>query len=143
MARRLNYFHHVLTVKPQELIARVYAAQKRRPVKDDWYLSVQNDLKEAQIELDDESIRKMKKNTFKNLVRNKIRKLAFESLKILKEGHSKGQEINYKQFEIQRYIKSEQLTAKQKSLLFNLRYRMVPNIKTNFRNMFVDMKCRL
>ena len=43
-AKRLSYLRN-----NDELISRVYCAQKRKPVKDNWYLTVQNDLKELSI----------------------------------------------------------------------------------------------
>ena len=107
MTRRLNYLHHILSVKPDELISRVYRAQMRRPGKDDWCLSVKQDLLETSIDLDDEAIKGMKKKVFKELVKKKVRLLAFDNMKKLMENNSKGNEIVYRQFDIQSYLRSE------------------------------------
>ena len=50
--RRLMYLHHILTRNSNELIRRVYEAQKSAPVKDDWILQVKEDLKEFKIDID-------------------------------------------------------------------------------------------
>ena len=38
MKRRIMYLHHILGKSPDELIHKVYMAQKSNPVKDDWSL---------------------------------------------------------------------------------------------------------
>ena len=43
--RRLSYLRNILKRNNNELIKRVYDAQKRRPVKDDWFVTVSDDLK--------------------------------------------------------------------------------------------------
>ena len=47
-ARRINYLRTILNRDASELTSRVYFAQKRRPVKDYWYIAVQSDLKELE-----------------------------------------------------------------------------------------------
>ena len=142
MKRRLNYLHHILTRKKSELISRVYYAQKRKPATDDWVITVQNDLKEVAIDLSESEISKMTKKTFKALVKTKINDLVFVKLKQIKETHSKGKEITYAKFEIQKYLKSDKLNTKQKSLLLNLRLRMI-EVATNYSYKYQgDLRCR-
>ena len=116
--------HHILTRDKSELISRIYHAQKRKPVNDDWVLTVQNDLKETSINLTDSEISKMTKKAFKTLVKSRINELVFTKLNQIKMSQSKGKEIVYSEFAVQRYLKSDCLTTKQKSLLLNLRLRM-------------------
>ena len=63
-------------------------------------------------------------------------------LKQAKENNSKGKEIQYPNFEMQKYIKSDRLTTTQKSLLFNLRLRMT-ELRSNYRVRYQgDLLCR-
>ena len=112
---------HILTRDKSELISRVYHAQKRKPVNDDWVLTVQNDLKETRINLTDSEISKMTKKAFKSLVKLRINELVLTKLKQIKMSQSKGKEIVYSEFAVQKYLKSDRLSTKQKSLLLNLR----------------------
>ena len=57
--RRLSYLNHILSRNDTELIKRVYLAQKRKHVKNDWYLTVQNDKEEIGWNISDEIIEKI------------------------------------------------------------------------------------
>ena len=54
--------------------------------------------------------------------------------------YSKGKDAHYKCLRIQNYIKSDKLTTDQKSLLHQLRFRMI-NIRDNYKNMYQDVNC--
>ena len=66
-SRRVNYLYSILTRNESELINRVYKAQKRRPIKDDWYVTVQQDLKDLSIDLTEEQIKSMSKQKYYDL----------------------------------------------------------------------------
>ena len=59
--RRLSYLHHILTRKDNELIKKVYMAQKRKSVNNDWVLTVKKDIDKIKLNLSDEEIAKFKK----------------------------------------------------------------------------------
>ena len=108
----------------------------------DWVLTVTKDLKELDIDLSESDISVMSKKTFKEFIKTKISHYAFEKLKQVKETQSKGKEIVYSKFEIQKYLKRGKLTTKQKSLLLNLRLRMI-ELRGNYRVKFQgDLMCR-
>ena len=46
---RLMYLHHLLTRDKSELISKVYFAQLRKPLKDDWATTVMKDCKDLTI----------------------------------------------------------------------------------------------
>ena len=141
-SRRLNYLHHLLTRKDKELISKIYNAQKDKPIKDDWYLSVQKDKEDLQINLTDSQIKHTKKQKFKSIVKEKCKRSAFNDLIKIKSQHSKGKEAEYKELRPQKYIKCKELTKNQKTLLYNLRFRMT-DAKMNFKNMYIDTTCSL
>ena len=62
----------------------------------------------------------------------------------IKDSQSKLNEIKYEDFKIQPYLRSNDLTEEEKSILFRIRTRTVDDIKTNFRTKFNnDLMCRL
>ena len=95
MSRRLSYLKNILSKNDHELIKKVYLAQKRKPVKNDWVKSVEDDLKQLKINLTDNQISAMSKKLFKKIIKAKIRKLALEELNHKKEKHSKVKNIIY------------------------------------------------
>ena len=142
MSRRLNYWHHIITRKENELIYRVYQAQKRVPIKDDWVLTLNNDKLETKFNLSENEIKNIKKNIFKKIVKKKVTALALHDLNKIKESHSKVQNIKYVNFNIKKYIISGLFNTKEICLLFKIRTRML-DVKINFRNFYADNKCRL
>ena len=86
----------------------------------------------------------LKKQNFKKVVKEKIRKIAFKYLIEIKESQSKLTEIEYRDFKTQEYLGCSKLSEEEKSILFKIRTRTVEDIKTNFRNKFgSDLTCRL
>ena len=76
------------------------------------------------------------------MVKEKCKIKAFKDLMEIKSHHSKGKEVVYEELRPQKYIKCQELTKNQKSLLYNLRFRMT-NAKMNFKNMHTDTTCSL
>ena len=138
------YLHHILSRSKDELIRRVYGAQKRKPAKNDWINIIKRDCADVGITFNEAQIISLKKHNFKKLVKEKIRKIAFKYLIEIKESQSKLTEIEYKEFKKQEYLGCSKLTEEEKSILFKIRTRTVEDIKTNFRNKFgSDLTCRL
>ena len=140
--RRLMYLHNILSKPPNELLRRVYDAQKKNPVKGDWTELVENDLVEFGINLNEECIEKMTKLEYKLLVKKKIYDNVFEKLKIKQKGHSKIKNISYSELKTQGYMKSPMLNNHEASLLFSLRSRTTKDFKANFPY-FSNQRCPL
>ena len=140
--RRLSYLHHLLTRNKNELISKVYYAQKRQPVKGDWVTTALSDMKEIDSDLTEDKIMEMNKKTFKDFLKKKIFELAFSELLKVKQSHSKGKEIVYDKLQMQSYLKSNDIKLEDKLLLFSLRSRTTES-KDNFRTMYGDASCNL
>ena len=83
----------------------------------------------------------MKKEQFKNLVKKKIKMLATEYLIGLRSKHSKSENLMHKNC-MKDYLKSDRLSVEEKKLLFSMKTRST-NVKTNFRNSYTNLLCRL
>ena len=67
----------MLSKDESELIKRVYLAQKNNPIKNDWINLLKNDFELIGENLDDSTIKLIKKNKYKIFIKEKIRKAAF------------------------------------------------------------------
>ena len=72
-SRRVNYLHHLVTRSENEMLSKFFYTQWNYPAKKTkWTVTVREDLKELDIEDNLETIKKMSKYTFKNLVKKKV-----------------------------------------------------------------------
>ena len=72
ISRRLLYYWNILQKDEEELVKKVFNAQKSFPVRNDWIHQIQNNLETCGIEECEEEISKMKKSKFKKLVDEKV-----------------------------------------------------------------------
>ena len=131
--RRLMYYWTLLNKSDAELAKQVFQIQNKFSVKDDWVKQVKEDLDELEIQLSEGEISKMKYEAFKKVVKTKLNVKFFDYLLSLKSSHTKTQ--NLSSYKLQEYLESENLTYKQKQLLFSLRTRSI-NVKTNYKSKY-------
>ena len=120
------YLHYLLSRDKNELVSKILYAQINDKTKNDWYSTVQCDLKELgmnYLELDD--IKNMKKESFKKLLQEKINDAALKYLLEGNEDKSKSKYLKYYQLKIQPYLLSKNTTTRQKKYLFRFRTRMI------------------
>ena len=95
------------------------------------------------IDLSEGSIKSLKKDAFKRLIKKKLFEKSSEFLLNLKNKENRSKSKNLMSFNLQSYLQTDRLTTRQKKLLFSLRTRSV-DVKTNYRNMYqFNMQCRL
>ena len=137
------YLHHILKRNEDELINKFYKAQKLKPSKNDWVMTIEEDKKYLGIIMEDNDIKKLSKYKFKQILNDKIKELSFKYLIKKKESHSKTENLNYNNLEVQSYLKSDSnLNNDEKQLLFKFRTRMI-DVKINYRNRYLDSTCQL
>lgn len=105
-SRRIMYLHNILNKSSNELIHRVYLAQRDNPTKGDFVELVKADLERIGIDYDEEWFKGLTKVQFKQHIKNNISKLVFKDLKSLQSNHSKVKDIVYNKFHIQPYMTS-------------------------------------
>ena len=103
-----------------------FITQWHRPTRGDCTEQDKSDFREFNIPIDFDYIRSKSKDSFKELVKKKSKELAMQKLIRLKMKHSKLSRINYdnEEMEMQDYLLREDLSIKQKRLIFRLRTRM-------------------
>ena len=96
----------------------------------------------CEISMTAEEIASCSQYKFKKLVEEKIKQKAQEHLIMLQMKHSKTKYLHQEE-EMKDYLKSDELSTKEKQWLFKMRTRMCPN-KTNFEGMYkADLFCSL
>ena len=138
-AKRIMFLHYLLKREDDELISQVLYAQKEQPIKNDWFSTVMEDLKDFGLEhLEVEDIKNMSKDHFKKLVKENI------ALNYLQEGddeRTKLRNLKYYQLSIQPYLTSTAITTRKKKHLFRFRTKMV-NVGYNFGNKTLCPLCK-
>ena len=73
-SRRVIYLKTILNRSEVELTRKIYNAQKVNPTTGDWYTMVNQDFNTINEVIDEDKIRNMSDNQYKNLIKNKVRK---------------------------------------------------------------------
>ena len=113
MCRRLVFLHYIISEEPDCLIARFFKAQVKNPDKNDWCLTVEEDLKDLGITLKFDEIRNMTEMKFKSFVKAAIVDRALTYLNHLKSSHSKVLHIENKSLAMQEYMKPKNVIGSQ------------------------------
>ena len=87
------YLWHILKQTDDQLVRKVYDAQKIKPTKGDWHQMIQSEKLKYEIDETDDEISKMSKSKFKRIVDTKVNNLVFETLKSKASSHSKSLKI--------------------------------------------------
>ena len=134
------FLKDILNEKEESLIRKFYELQVKKPTRGDWASTCAKDLDQLGINLSTQEIRNMKRNQFKNMLKEKIDELAFRYL-IDKRG-KKGSEMKYFSLQMSDYLlpSTMGLTISEKQEMLSIKNRMV-QISYNFhQNKNVD-KC--
>jgi hypothetical protein len=88
-SRRIMYLQNILQRDKNEMVRRVYEAQKEDPSSGDFVELVNEDCAAIKLDMTEKDIEKMPKLRFKKIVKAKVLKAAFEYLRTLQQSHSK------------------------------------------------------
>ena len=102
--RRLNFLHYILNQGPNSIMFKVFETQQKYKTKKDWVTSIENDIKDLDINVTFENIKMMSKFTWKSLVKNSIHQKTFKILDNMKLTHSKVKDLKYIRLQMQDYL---------------------------------------
>ena len=113
------------------------------PIKGDWVLTVETDLKELQINQSFLEIGQTSKIRLKSILQEKVKMKAFSYLEKIRETHSEVQSIKYRELKLQPFLvsKHSDLTIKEKQFAVAAWTQML-DLKTNFKVRAADTRCR-
>ena len=140
--RRIMFLHYILNENKNSMIYRFLMAQIKKQSKNDWISQVQNDLKKLDMNENLKVLKEMKKSKLKIKLDRLIRNSAFQELISKKETHSKVKNITHKKYEIQNYLKANQIKITQEEAreIFKMRC-MVSDVKGNFKWKYENVNC--
>ena len=124
LLRRVVYLHHILKQqKDQTLLYRFFKAQMKNPIKKYWVTCVVQDLEKINIDLELIEIENMSEEKFKQICKEKIRKLAFEYLIEKKNNRQHINPAQYTHLEMAQYLKEDSFgySITEKKNLFKCR----------------------
>ena len=142
-SRRLMYLHTILQKNKDELVRKIYEAQKVDPVQGDFVEIIKDEKESLGINLNEEEIQTMSKMKFKTYVREKVKRAAFKYLLDIKQKHSKMSRIMYTKFEVSQYLSSPLFNTESRTLLLAMRTRTVNGIRCDFPGLYQDKQCPL
>ena len=135
--RRILYLQCIVQRSDDELVKKVYMAQKADPTNGDFCQLVDQDLQLIDLRLSEDQIAAISYFEFKKLVKLKTSQAAFKHLMAIKETKTKMDNIMYtNSFMPQPYMMN--WTREQASLMLALRTRTVRGIRTDFGKMFLS-----
>ena len=141
--RRFMYLWEILHRDKDELIRKVYEAQKLQYCKGDCFQIVKEERMKYDISESDDDIAKTSQDKFRKIVEKKVNQFAIKYLKGLAEKHSKSSKLAAQQFGKKDYFNNRRLSKEDVQLLFQLRTRML-DCKANFPNQYGNiLVCRM
>ena len=141
--RRMMFYWTMLNKSENEIAKQVFEAQKEFPGKKmDWVRQVKEDFMFCEMDYEESEIKTMKREYFKKIVEEKLKMKAKEYLTALQMKHSKSMYL-YQSEKMAEYLRCDQISVKQKKLLFKLRVGTTPN-KTNYKKKYENnLHCSL
>ena len=98
--KRINYLHYLIKLDKSEMLSKFFFAQWDSPVHLDWTIEVKKNLIEFGLPTNLDVIKKMSKNTFKNLVKKHAKRYEFLRLLDIKVTKSKMKNLHYSEFKL-------------------------------------------
>ena len=138
--RRLNYFHYLITRDKNEMLYSFFITQFHNPCQGDWTEQAKLDFEDFGIDLDIETLQRKSKESFKTDTKLKAAEYELERLLVIKEKHTKMQNLSYTELKMQGYLKMKGMSKDIAQSLFKWRVRMAP-FGQNFRGGQMSIIC--
>jgi len=132
--RRLNFLKHIVSRNENELLKKVFQAQKEKPTQGDFVKLIETDLKKLGIKYEEITSENVSKGMVKKMLRVKSKSAAFAELYKQLQTSSKAGNIKYNKLEMQSYLKTTSNMTEMNTITA-LRSKCVKGIKSNFKNM--------
>ena len=137
----MMYHHNILIRDDDETVKKMYMKQKEIRTKGDWFELLKKDFEYIGVEMDEERIKNLTKQEYKQEINTKVKSAAFQELKNMQEKHKKLDQVVFSDFIIQPYLKSNLFSKDEIKLLYLLRSKCHSS-KQNFRKLYKnDTRC--
>lgn len=125
--KRMMFLHYILKEEKYTIISKVFWAQVRKPVKNDWAVMVREDLNKLNLFDSFEQIEKMTKSAWKKKIQKVIKEKAFKYLtdQIQDTNMTTVIKLKYSDMKVQEYFQFAGTSKNIKKFIFKLRTRMI------------------
>ncbi len=137
--RQLSFLHHIVHMEENDPAKEMWRNQQALPSYANWWTDVKQLMVTYSLNLSEENIKGMSKDTFKAKVKGAVRKKAFQDLCCDLKEKSRTKEIFYTELETQEYIKK--LYPNQSRIVFQYRSKTL-NIKEHADYQYKNNLCR-
>ena len=132
--RRINYLKHILDRDKDELLSKVFQAQKEKPTSGDFVQLVEKDMEDLNISY--EEVTQSNKVDLKKKLKVLANNASFIELKNRLKTHKKVRHIHYNSLQLQPYLSSPDIHKEEAHVISALRSQCVKTIRSNFSKMF-------
>ena len=109
--RRLNYLYYLIQRNQNSMLYKFFIAQYYNPSPGDWCNQIKEDLKDTEINMSIVQIKSLSKYKFTKLVKEQVTKFTLKVLMEFKAIHSKMNNVEYRNLEIQPYFNEESVNT--------------------------------
>ena len=141
--RRIIFMKHIMMKHDNELVKKVFMAQKHSPNQSDFVTLVTKDLSDLNISYEEVTSENISKYQLKKKLKLSALSAALKQLKEELSTHTKLRHISYPKLEMQSYLGSEVLTLDEIHQLTAFRSQCVRGVRTHFRKMYPNLFCPL
>ena len=134
--RRIVYLKHIMERHENELLKKVFLAQKENQTKGDFVDLVGKDLLGFNMSYEDVTSSAMSKLQLKKKLKKIAQSVAFKYLQEKLSTHTKVRNITYLKLELQDYLKTSTLSNEEIYTLAAFRSQCVRGIRNNFKKMY-------
>ena len=138
--RRIMFLHYILHQAKESLLHRFFSAQKANPSRGDWCLTVEEDLRELDLNLSLDQMEQISEYSLQKLLKVKVDIAALEYLN--KEKKSKTKHISHTELKLQPYLRPGMASNFERKFVFQLRAKMV-DLKANYQGSHSNLLCDL
>lgn len=137
--RKFTFLHHIVNLSGDDPVRMLYENMKRLPHEKNWLNELLMHAAEYNIDVGEEKLISLNRETYKTQVKKVIQDYAFNDLKKQCLTLTKTKELKYESFEIQKYLLK--LYPRQSSVLLQRRAKCL-KIKTHRPYQFQGTLCR-
>ena len=116
IAKRLKFLKYILNESTESMIRKVYTEQKKDSKKGDFISQIKQDMKDVQLDIEDEEVETMSTWKWKNVINNKVESAAFEFLIKENDNKQKTSHILFDKLEMNDYLIENKNTKLSKTI---------------------------
>ena len=137
--RQITFLHHIINLESDDPVRALYEQMKRLPGEPNWLNDVICSAETYGIEIGEEKLRDLSKESFKKEVKSAIRQYAFSKLKEECAALTKTKNVQYEEYQPQKYLMCLYPSQSKTILKCRVRDALIskPNVHTSSRTMYV------